>query len=165
MRAHKNLQTNTHTHTCHHLNSLQLAKWKGNIKYREPPTSLSLQAPLPAGSGGRQAAQCWDTTIRWTEGGAVWFGCCRKAWYHSGGSGVFRGSPCATIGSERNSEAQRRAAEFRGTDYKDWKHAKKLRLSDRVLQLWAYAWRISERKSNAHMLVQFPQLRVNRVLF
>jgi len=53
-------------------------------------------------------------------------GCCRKRKEHSGYPGALRGgSPCATTGSEPNSEALRQAAEFRGTDSKDCTRAKK----------------------------------------
>lgn len=158
MRAHKHLQAHIHQRVSLSIFPLT-CKMKG--KYQIDTTT---NYALPS-----DPASCWEGK---QTGGVVlrhhhhhhhqvdrewscviWL--LRKRLRSQQGSWSVWRSPCATISSERNSEVQRRAAEFRGTDYKVWKHAKKLLLSDRVLQLWAYAWRISERKSNAHMLAHF----------
>lgn len=136
-----------------HLNSLWLANWKETSNTQNHPLASSFRLWVLLWLK-KQGGRCWIATTRYTGRWScvIWL-LQKKAAMPSRAPGVFRGSPCVTIGSERNSEVQRRTAEFRETHYKVWKHAKEPRLNGRVL-LWACAWRKSERKSNAHMLAR-----------
>lgn len=104
---------------------------------------------FPLGESRKRQAARRDATTRWTGGGAVWF----LEGIPAGGPGVFRGSPCATTGSERNSEAQRRA------DYKDQETVPESR--SWVWQPWAYVWRISKGRITTATCYLTFQVRVN----